>query len=214
MSTALRLYDEALREPAGRLWARRTDGSVHELPIDRWRGAATPGDESVLGRVAGPALDVGCGPGRHLEALARRGIEALGVDISAGAVRLARDRGARAVAASIFDPLPAPGPWRTALLLDGNVGIGGEPTLLLRRLSELLRGDGRVLLELEAPGTPVFAGALQLEARRRRSEPFPWASVGIDGAPALAAAAGYVLDEAWQSERRWFAALSRRPRGR
>ncbi len=33
-------------------------------------------------------LDVGCGPGRHLRALRRRGVDALGVDISAPFVRL------------------------------------------------------------------------------------------------------------------------------
>ena len=35
----------------------------------------------------------GCGPGRHLHALARRGVFALGVDISLAAVTLARDLG-------------------------------------------------------------------------------------------------------------------------
>jgi SAM-dependent methyltransferase len=35
-------------------------------------------------------LDVGCGPGRHAHALGRRGIEVLGVDISARFVELAR----------------------------------------------------------------------------------------------------------------------------
>src|SRR3954451_9300938 len=34
-------------------------------------------------------VDVGCGPGRHAHALARRGIEVLGVDISARFVDLA-----------------------------------------------------------------------------------------------------------------------------
>ena len=36
-------------------------------------------------------LDVGCGPGRHSLALARRGIEVLGVDLSEDFVALARD---------------------------------------------------------------------------------------------------------------------------
>ncbi len=36
-------------------------------------------------------LDVGCGPGRHSLALARRGFDVVGVDHSAEFVRLARD---------------------------------------------------------------------------------------------------------------------------
>jgi SAM-dependent methyltransferase len=45
----------------------------------------------VLGLRAGDrVLDVGCGPGRHAHALARRGIETVGVDISERFVELAR----------------------------------------------------------------------------------------------------------------------------
>lgn len=40
-------------------------------------------------------LDAGCGPGRHSLELARRGIDVLGVDISAEFVALARDQAAR-----------------------------------------------------------------------------------------------------------------------
>src|SRR5438552_16689581 len=36
-------------------------------------------------------LDVGCGPGRHAHALARRGIEVVGVDISQRFVDIAND---------------------------------------------------------------------------------------------------------------------------
>ena len=45
-------------------------------------------------------LDVGCGPGRHALALARRGIEVLGIDLSEDFVALARD-------AADADGLPA-----------------------------------------------------------------------------------------------------------
>ena len=41
-------------------------------------------------------LDVGCGPGRHALALAERGIETLGIDISERFVDLARDQAAAA----------------------------------------------------------------------------------------------------------------------
>ena len=45
----------------------------------------------VLGLEAGQrVLDVGCGPGRHAHALARRGIEVVGVDLSPRFVELAR----------------------------------------------------------------------------------------------------------------------------
>ena len=37
--------------------------------------------------------DLGCGPGRHLQELGRRGLRAVGVDLSAGMLAVARTRG-------------------------------------------------------------------------------------------------------------------------
>ncbi len=63
------------------------------------RYAFTKGTESevdavveALGLEPGQrVLDVGCGPGRHAHALARRGVEVTGVDLSEAFVALARD---------------------------------------------------------------------------------------------------------------------------
>ena len=55
----------------------------------------------TLGLGAGErVLDVGCGPGRHALALARRGIDVVGVDLSEDFITLARD-------AAAADELPA-----------------------------------------------------------------------------------------------------------
>ncbi|MDP9442781.1 MAG: hypothetical protein M3P34_11540, partial [Actinomycetota bacterium] len=56
---------------------------------------------------------------------------------------------------SVFGALPGEGRWATALLIDGNIGIGGDPVALLRRVAELLRPAGVVLVELDAPGAPT-----------------------------------------------------------
>ena len=77
--------------------------------------------------MAGPVLDVGCGPGRFVIGLAQRGTVALGVDPAPAAVALCRSRGAPVLQKSVFDPLPGQGRWRTVLLADGNIGIGGDP---------------------------------------------------------------------------------------
>src|SRR3954469_17988816 len=50
-------------------------------------------------------LDVGCGPGRHSLALARRGFEAVGVDHSAEFVRLAREAAAADGRGASFEEL-------------------------------------------------------------------------------------------------------------
>ena len=107
--------------------------------LQRWLGPLTAADTAVLDRTRGPVLDVGCGPGRHVLALARRGRLALGVDVAPAAVRVARLRGAPAIEACVFERIPGAGTWGSALLLDGNIGIGGAPVALLARLRELLR---------------------------------------------------------------------------
>src|SRR5215216_5046549 len=66
----------------------------------------------------------------------------LGLDLSPVAVRLARARGAEAIMRSVFADVPRDGTWRTALLLDGNIGIGGAPEALLARARALVAPGG------------------------------------------------------------------------
>ena len=209
--SAAEVYGLALADEAERLRARRPDGSAMRLPLHRWLGPLTAADEAVLDRVMAPVLDVGCGPGRHVLALARRGHLAVGVDVAPAAVRFARLRGASVIEASVFARLPGAGTWGGALLLDGNIGIGGAPDALLARLRQLLRPDGEVLVELAAPGFESVSEHISLELGDQRSRPFPWAYVGIDRIDALAQAAGFAVAECWQHERRWFARLAAAP---
>jgi SAM-dependent methyltransferase len=203
------LYGRALEQgealTGSPLVCRDAAGRALRLPLARWLGPAGAVDERVLDRATGPVLDVGCGPGRHVSSLARRGVLALGVDVSPVAVRLARARGATAIEGSIFDRLPGAGSWGSALLLDGNVGIGGRPATLLRRVAELLAPGGLILLELEPPGTGAGAQRLRLEGDGAVSDWFAWARVAVDALDSPVAAAGLVLRERWCDEGRWFA---------
>ena len=148
-------------------YLRVEDGRLLTFDVQRWIDAADPVDERLLDRARGPVLDVGCGPGRHVEALGRRGIDALGLDISPNAVAFARRRGAQVLQRSIFDALDQGGPWRTALLLDGSVGIGGEPIALLRRIGQLLHWRRRVLVEAEPADVASESLVVRMETRRR-----------------------------------------------
>lgn len=206
--TAAEVYGLALADDARpRLRARRPDGSSLTLALPRWLGALTAADAALLDRTRGPVLDVGCGPGRHVLALAQRGRLAVGVDVAPAAVRVARLRGARVIEASVFDRIPGAGTWGSALLLDGNIGIGGDPVALLARLRELLRHDGDVLVELAPPGVALTSERIRLELDGLRSRSFAWAYVGADAIEAPALAAGFTIAERWQDDRRWFARL-------
>ena len=186
---------------------RTADGTALPLPLERWLGPVTPAEERLLDRVIPPALDVGCGPGRLVLALAQRGMVALGVDAAPTAVGIAWDRGALVLERSIFERVPGSGRWGTALLIDGNVGIGGDPEALLVRLRGLLRPGGRILVELDPPGASTGRTWLRIEAGSQASHPFPWARVGIDDLPGLARRTGFRAIDVWSDEQRWFGVL-------
>jgi len=188
---------------------RSADGTLQPLPLDRWVGVADASDAEVLALATAPVLDLGCGPGRHLAALKASGKEALGVDLSPVAIRLARRRGATAIPGDVFGTVPRSGRWRTALLLDGNVGIGGAPVALLRRTRELLAPGGAALVELDPPGAPTVRTRIRIEAGGEVSEWFRWARVGVDGVEPLAARAGLPLVDVESVGDRWLAVLQR-----
>jgi SAM-dependent methyltransferase len=232
------LFGRLLDAGADDLVVRATDGDSWSMPIGRWLAAASDVDERVLDRATGPVLDVGCGPGRHVHALSRRGVAAIGVELSPTAVRHARNRGARVVEGSIFEVAPDPGVWATALLLDGNIGIGGRPDVLLRRVGELLRAGGTILVELDPTEEPpvrpaaTASGAdggpsdaprsdaagvgsspggpvrIRIESDGTTSAWFPWARVTADAIEAPARAAGMVVTERWSDGDRHFCTLT------
>jgi len=192
------------------LQARESDGTLRVLPLDVWMRDATGADERLVARAAGPVLDVGCGPGRHVHALALRGVIAVGVDVSPAALHLARARGATVLEASIFHQIPGVGEWRTALLLDGNIGIGGAPSALLARIASLLSPGGTILVEVDPPGVGMETIRMRLEDEHRKSHWFDWARVDAEAIAGPAREAGLRVGHSWEDEGRWFAALAAR----
>jgi SAM-dependent methyltransferase len=188
---------------------RIDDGRIARLPVRRWLGPVDAVDRAVLAHATGPVLDIGCGPGRHLAAIAAGGDDALGLDFSPVAVRLARARGAEAILRSVFADVPRAGEWRTALLLDGNVGIGGDPAALLARARDLVAARGRVLVETAAPGEPLRRLRVRLETDRAISPWFGWATVGARSIERPARAAGLAPRSSFTCGARWFAVLER-----
>ena len=165
-------------------------------------------DDLVVARCEGPVLDIGCGPGRFVEALACRGVPALGVDLSRSAVARTRRRGASALVRDVHDRLPAEGRWRTVLLADGNIGIGGDPLSLLRRCRELLHPGAVALVETSVQPRQDTRTTITLHGPSgRRSHAVPWAIVGAETLIQLAAIAGFVAVEDWRVAERAFVLL-------
>lgn len=211
--SVLDCYENGLRSAAEGMehgWSLRIrHGHAHELPLHHWTGGLIDGDASLVDRCTGTTLDVGCGPGRITEALALRGIPALGIDIAAEAVRQTRNRGVDALHRDVFSTLPGQGRWHHVVLADGNIGIGGDPVRLLRRAHELLAPEGTVLCEASAPGLGLRRLEARLERDQRHSAWFSWAQLGITTLTDLAPRVGFTSRRVWTEAGRWFAELAR-----
>jgi SAM-dependent methyltransferase len=186
------------------------DTSGHPLAVDAHRWFAPPGaaERRALARVVGPALDIGCGPGRHVVALAELGVAALGIDITAPAIRHARSAGATVIERCVFERVPGAGRWRSALLLDGNIGIGGDPVALLRRAHDLLAPDGHALVETTGPGEDAHDRRVRFEISGWSGPWFGWATVDAAGLHGFAGRSGFTVAEQWCDDDRWFAWLA------
>jgi SAM-dependent methyltransferase len=209
-------YARALRDPARAVYLREADEIVSpesiRLEIERFLAGVDEGEAETLASATGPIIDIGCGPGRFVHAAIMAGHLTLGIDISPTAVRIAQEHGLPVLRRSIFQDLPGEGTWGTALLIDGNIGIGGDPAALLARCAELVRkDDGRVLVEShrEPRRDRIFNGVL-VDDLQRESLPFPWAEVGSVALRGYARRAGLEPSREWTVRERRFTEFSLR----
>lgn len=189
-------------------------GAAEPLAVHMWTNDASSVDRALFVQpCTGPTVDVGCGPGRLTEALVRSSVHAMGVDISAEAVRQTRGRGAAAICRDVFAHMPGAGLWEHALLADGNVGIGGDPVRLLSRVHDLVQPGGTIIAELAGPGIGVVREHVRLRVGERLSGPFAWAQVGIEAIGEVAGAAGLRVRELRCVAGRYVAVLTHFDRG-
>ncbi|MEU9179918.1 methyltransferase domain-containing protein [Streptomyces sp. NPDC048550] len=204
-------YAAAMHARRGDLSLRDADGWCCPLDVERWCARADAGDHAVLRRCKGRVLDIGCGAGRLVEALLHRGHCALGIDVSPSAVITTVRRGGAALRRSVFDPIPDEGTWGTALLIDGNIGIGGDPCRLLRRIRDLVHGHGLLIVETASGDADERRGVRIHAGQHAVSGVFPWAVVGAAALGRYAQVSGWRTVERWTAgERRHFVALRAR----
>ncbi|WP_323178800.1 MULTISPECIES: methyltransferase domain-containing protein [unclassified Streptomyces] len=224
-------YADALGAGRGPLFLRRTDGWLLPLEVERWCAHADAVDLQVLAYCEGAVLDVGCGPGRLVAELAARGRPALGIDVSEAAVARTLRLGGQALHRSVFEPLPGEGRWGTALLVDGNIGIGGDPAALLRRTAQLLapgglliaetvagadvdeRVDVRIVRAAHTDDDRAAEAGHEADAQGPSADraAFPWARLGTPALLRHAARAGWRADAQWAAGGRSFVALRNGP---
>ena len=206
-------YARALRRDDQVLYLRDVDSDTltpsRAMDVSRWNDAADAADLSLLDGIDGAVLDIGCGPGRMVRAAMHRGLTALGIDVSETAVEIARESGLMVLNRSVFERLPREGLWGAALLNDGNIGIGGDPSALLERCTELIAADGVVVVEVhhEPLRDHMYDGTV-VDIRGHQSDAFPWAEIGEAALVRRAERIGLRLDQSWDTDGRFFCRLA------
>jgi len=156
------MYD---RESAA--WERRRDAPEQRELVERTA-------DELANAVAppGPVADLGCGPGAHALALARRGYDVVGVDGSPRMVEVARTRAARDKVGATFDVHDVSAPLRFA-----DASLGGvlailvlqhlsHPAAFIAEIRRCLRPGGHLLITAPArDGTPLRSQGLYWRLR-------------------------------------------------
>jgi len=140
------MYD---RESAA--WERRRNEPEHHELVER-----TADELANVVAPPGPVADLGCGPGAHALALARRGYDVVGVDGSPRMVQVARTRAARDQVSATFDMHDVSAPLRFA-----DASLGGvlailvlqhlpHPAAFIAEIRRCLRPGGHLLITAPA----------------------------------------------------------------
>lgn len=139
---------------------------LYFAPVTQWPAV----ERRALRWVRGRVLDAGLGAGRVALELQRRGRSVVGIDISPGAVEVARERGVRDVRLLAFEEVDdSIGQFDTIVMLGNNFGLFGSPSKarrLLRRLRPL--ADRIVAASIDPHATEDPAHLAYQERNRRR----------------------------------------------
>jgi SAM-dependent methyltransferase len=134
----------------------RDDGFIRSGPPTRYFAAPEqwePFERDALDLARGRALDVGCGAGRFALALQERDIDVTALDISAGAIEVARKRGVRDAVCT--EVAAHDGGYDTFLLMGENLGLlesRERAPAFLAGLTALARPGARIIGHGADPG--------------------------------------------------------------
>lgn len=135
----------------------RDDGFIGVSDASSYFAPPTPQDLDLRAceRATGRVLDVGRGAGRHAVAMARAGLEVVGLDTSPGAVEVTKSRGVPAYLGSVADLPDVLGTFDSFVLLGNNLGLldsTHRAPAVLAALTRLARPGARLYGTCIDPG--------------------------------------------------------------
>jgi SAM-dependent methyltransferase len=133
-------------------------------PVRRWGAVERRGLRFVRGRV----LDVGVGAGRVALELQARGRDVVAIDVSPGAVEVARTRGVRDVRRLALEDVDATlGRFDTVVMYGNNFGLFGSRAKARRLLRRLRPLAGRIVASSNDPYATKDPAHLAYQERNR-----------------------------------------------
>ncbi|NIJ45875.1 SAM-dependent methyltransferase [Wenyingzhuangia heitensis] len=107
-------------------------------------------EQKALQLAKGKTLDVGCGAGSHSLYLQKKGLQVTAIDISEGAIEVAKDRGITNSQVTDIYNFKTDEKFDTILVLMNGTGICGKLTNLasfLNYLTDFLTPNGQILID-------------------------------------------------------------------
>jgi SAM-dependent methyltransferase len=133
-------------------------------PVRRWAAV----ERRALRFVGGRVLDVGVGAGRVALELQARGREVVAIDVSPGALEVARSRGVRDVRLLALEDVNASlGRFDTVVMYGNNFGLFGSPAKARRLLRRLRPFVGRIVATSNDPYATDDPAHLAYQERNR-----------------------------------------------
>lgn len=150
------LKDQFLKPPAETLWVHNSYDEPEEMPVDiyfRTENEMPELELRALELCRGNVLDVGAGVGSHALILQKRGLDITGMDISASAVQIMKQRGLKkAITGNILN-YTLPGQtagYDTLLFMMNGIGLTGSVAGLksfLHNVKKLVRPGGQLVFD-------------------------------------------------------------------
>ena len=146
------LKDQFIKPPAETLWVHNSYDIPEEMPVDVYFRDEKEMPElelEALKLCKGKVLDVGAGVGSHALILQKRGFDVTGMDISADAVAIMKQRGLKqAIEGNILTYTGAK--YDTLIFMMNGIGLTGTiPGLkaFLTRVKQLLNPGGQLVFD-------------------------------------------------------------------
>jgi len=212
------LKDQFIKPPAETLWVHNSYDEPEEMPVDiyfRNEDEMPELELKALDLCRGRVLDVGAGVGSHALILQKKGMDVTGMDISASAVSIMKQRGLKqAIEGNILTHKPLGKKYDTLLFMMNGIGLTGSlPGLrsFLNQAKELINTDGQLVfdssdlsylyLEIPFPESGYFGEvSFRYEYKSVKGNWFKWVYVDQKTLTDIATQTGWCTEVIFEDE--------------